>query len=125
MSRPKAPSVAAYLAGQPATQRRILRRIRADIRSVVRGSEDAISYGIPAAKREGKIVVWYAGFAKHVSMFPMGPGVLKAAKVDASKYVTSRGTIQFPLDKPPSSALVKRLVRARLAAMPAKGTSRR
>jgi uncharacterized protein YdhG (YjbR/CyaY superfamily) len=111
--------VRAYLAKQPPLQRRILKQIRADILAVVKGGEDVISYGICAVRQGGRIVAWYAGFAKHVSMFPMGPGILKAAKVDASKYRTAKGTIQFPLDKPPSSALVKRLVRARLAAMPA------
>jgi uncharacterized protein YdhG (YjbR/CyaY superfamily) len=114
-----AEQVRAYLAKQPPLQRRILKQIRADMRALVKDGEDAISYGICAVKRDGRIVAWYAGFTKHVSMFPMGPAILKAAKVDPSKYVTAKGTIQFPLDKPPSSALVKRLVRARLAAMPA------
>jgi uncharacterized protein YdhG (YjbR/CyaY superfamily) len=109
--------VAAYLAAQPPAQRRILKKIRSDIRAAMKGAEDAISYGIPVAKVGGKNAVWYAGFAKHVSMFPMGPAVLRLAKVDASKYVTSKGTIQFPIEKPPSSALVKRLVKARLAIM--------
>jgi uncharacterized protein YdhG (YjbR/CyaY superfamily) len=111
--------VRAYIAKQPPLQRRILKQIRADIFAVVKGGEEVISYGICAVRHSGRVAVWYAGFAKHVSMFPMGPGILKAAKVDASKYKTAKGTIQFPLDKPPSSALVKRLVRARLAAMPA------
>lgn len=119
MTRPNASSIGEYFANQPALQRRILKRIRSDARVVIRGAEDVISYGIPALRRDGRIVVWYAGFAKHVSIFPMGPGILKAAKVDAATYKTSKGTIQFSLDRPPSSALVKRLVRARLSVMPA------
>jgi uncharacterized protein YdhG (YjbR/CyaY superfamily) len=108
-----------YLAAQPATQRRILKRIRADIRAVVPGATDYLSYGVPAIRSNDKVVAWYAGFRKHVSMFPMGPGILRAAKVNAADYVTAKGTIQFPLDAPPSGALVKRLVKARLAAMKA------
>lgn len=121
-----AKGVRAYLAKQPLAHRQILKNIRADVRAVLKGGEDVISYGIPAVKHNGCVVVYYAGFAKHVSMFPMGPGILKAARVDAAQYVTSKGTIQFPLAKPPRSALVRRLVRARLAAIPAaKRTTKR
>jgi uncharacterized protein YdhG (YjbR/CyaY superfamily) len=106
-----------YFAAQPAAQRKILKRIRADIRAVVPAATDYMSYGIPAVRAGDKVVAWYAGFRKHVSIFPMGAAILAAAKVDASKYKTARGTIQFPIDEPPGSALVKRLVKARLAAM--------
>jgi uncharacterized protein YdhG (YjbR/CyaY superfamily) len=119
----EAAKVAAYIAKQPPAHRRILKRIRADLHAALPACEDYFSYRMPAVRSNGRLIAWYAGFRNHVSMFPMGPDVLKLAKVDASKYVTSKGTIQFPVEKPPSSALVKRLARAQLRKITAKARS--
>jgi len=57
----------------------------------------------------------FAAFSKHCSLFPTSMAVMKAFKNDLNNFDISKGTIRFPLDKPPSAALVKKLVKARLA----------
>ena len=74
---------------------------------------EIISYGIPAFKYEGPLI-WFAAFSNHCSLFP-GASVIKALKNELEGYKTSKGTIQFPVDKPVSAALVKKMVKARLA----------
>lgn len=74
---------------------------------------EAISYGMPAFKYKGTLV-WFAAFSNHCSLFP-GASVIKAFTNELEGYKTSKGTIQFPVDKPLPGALVKKMVKARLA----------
>ena len=71
-----------------------------------------ISYGIPAFKHK-KVLVWYAAFSKHCSLFPTA-SVIEAFKDDLKGFIISKGTIQFPLDKPLPTALIKKIVKARV-----------
>ena len=104
-----------YLAGIPEPARSTLNKVRASIRSAMPpGTTEVISYGIPTFKY-GKPVMGYAAFAKHCSLFPYGAAVIEAFKEELKDYPTSKGTIRFPIDKPPSAALVKKLVKAKLA----------
>jgi uncharacterized protein YdhG (YjbR/CyaY superfamily) len=75
---------------------------------------EAISYGIPMFKYQG-LLVGFAAFSKHCSLFPTSMAVMKAFKNELKGYQTSKGTIRFPVDKPLPAALVKKLVKARLA----------
>jgi uncharacterized protein YdhG (YjbR/CyaY superfamily) len=110
----KAKSVDEYLASVPEPAHSTLQQVRAAIRSVVpREATEAISYGMPAFKYKG-ILVWYAAFSKHCSLFP-GSTVIEAFQNELKGFHTSKGTIQFPVDEPLSAALVKKLVKARLA----------
>jgi uncharacterized protein YdhG (YjbR/CyaY superfamily) len=68
---------------------------------------------MPAFKH-GRVLVWYGAFADHMSLFP-GGSVLSQFRHDLAHLKTSKGTIQFPLDKPLPSALIARIVRARVA----------
>jgi uncharacterized protein YdhG (YjbR/CyaY superfamily) len=74
---------------------------------------EVISYRIPMFKYKG-MLVGYAAFAKHCSLFPTGSGVIEKFAKELKPYRTSRGTIQFPSDKPLPDALVKKIVRARV-----------
>lgn len=88
--------------------------IRAAIRSVVpRESTEIISYNIPAFKHK-RILVWYAAFSDHCSLFPSA-AVIEAFKDELKNFSISKGTIHFPLAKPMPTALIKKLVKARLA----------
>jgi uncharacterized protein YdhG (YjbR/CyaY superfamily) len=109
-----AKSVDDYLAGVPEPARSTLQRVRAAIRSAVPAeATEAISYGMPAFKYKGTLV-WFAAFANHCSLFPTA-SVIKAFKNELKGYETTKGTIHFPVDKPLPAALVKKIVKARLA----------
>jgi len=114
MGRNSAPkNIDEYLARVPEPARGTLNKIRAAIRSVAPpGATEAISYGMPAFKHNG-VLVWFAAFSKHCSLFP-GSSVIEAFQGELKSYATSKGTIQFPTDKPLPTALVKKLVRARI-----------
>ena len=109
--------VQAYIARQPAPARKILKRIRQDIRAVAPRATEVFSYGIPGFRLDGKPFVWFAGFRNHLSLYPLGPKIQRAHAAALEGCGFSKGTIRFPLEKPPSSALVRKLVRARLADM--------
>ena len=103
-----------YIANVPEPARTTLKKVRAVIRSVVpRGTTEVISYGMPAFKNNG-VLVWFAAFSDHCSLFPTA-SVIEAFKNELKGYSISKGTIQFPVDKPLPAALVKKLVEARIA----------
>lgn len=103
-----------YLAGIPEPARSTLNKIRAAIRSAVPPeATETISYRIPAFKYNG-VLVWFAAFSDHCSLFPTA-SVVDAFKNELKGYSTSKGTIHFPTDKPLPTALVKKLVKARIA----------
>ncbi|MGC9947371.1 MAG: DUF1801 domain-containing protein [Bryobacteraceae bacterium] len=107
--------VDAYLARVPEPARGTLNRMRAVIRSVVPAeTTEAISYGIPTFKYKGSLVA-YAAFSKHCSFFPMNASLIKTFQDELAGFPTSKGTIRFTVDKPLPLALVKKLVKARIA----------
>ena len=103
-----------YLAGVPEPARSTLNKMRAAIRSTVPPeATETISYGMPAFKHKG-VLVWFAAFSNHCSLFPTA-SVIEAFKTELKGFTTSKGTIHFPTDKPLPTALVKKLVKARVA----------
>jgi len=109
-----AKTVDEYLEGTPEPARSTLKHIRAVIKSVVpKETTEVISYRIPMFKYNG-MLVGYAAFAKHCSLFPTGSGVIERFAKELRPYRTSRGTIQFPSDKPLPDALLKKIVKQRV-----------
>ncbi len=107
-------AVEAYLAKVPEAVRGTLESVRAAIRSAAPpDATEAISYGMPAFRYKGALV-GYAAFKDHCSFFPMSASLLDDFAEDVKKYRTAKGTLQFPLDKPLSATLVRKLVRARV-----------
>jgi uncharacterized protein YdhG (YjbR/CyaY superfamily) len=103
-----------YVAGVPEPARSTLNNLRAAIRSALPPeATETISYRIPAFKYKGGVLVWFAAFSNHCSLFPTA-SVVEAFKNKLKGFSTSKGTIHFPTDKPLPTALVKKLVKARL-----------
>ena len=113
-------SLSAYLAGLPPAVRRQVRRIRTTLRAAAPGAVDVISYGIPALRLDGRILLWYAGWKAHTSLYPLTPAVRRALGDAIASYATSKGTIRFPLEDPPPVALLRKIVRARVAELRSK-----
>lgn len=102
------------MARVPEPAREALSKMRATIRSAVPPeATEIISYGIPAFK-DKKVLVWYAVFFDHCSLFPTA-SVIERFKDELSGFSVSKGTIQFPLAQPLPLALIKKLVKARVA----------
>jgi uncharacterized protein YdhG (YjbR/CyaY superfamily) len=102
-----------YLARVPEPARSTLNRIRAVIRSAVPpAATETISYGMPAFRYK-EVLVWFAAFSDHCSLFPTA-SVIEAYKKELQGFYTSKGTIHFPTDKPLPAALIKKLVKARV-----------
>jgi len=118
--RGKAPkTIDEYLANVRQPARETLEKTRSAIRSVVPPeTTEIISYGIPAFKRK-QVLVWFAAFSDHCSLFPTA-AVIDKFKNDLKGFATTKGTIHFPVDKPLSKTLVRKLVKARLAQIESK-----
>jgi len=120
MGPDKSPDVETYLARCPEPHRTTLEKLRATIGSVVpKGTTEAISYGMPSFQYKGGLV-GYAAFKGHCSFFPMSGRLVEEFADELKAYKTSKGTIQFPVDKPLPAALVKKMVKARIAQNEAK-----
>jgi uncharacterized protein YdhG (YjbR/CyaY superfamily) len=103
-----------YLAGLPQPARSTLTKIRTVIRSAAPPeATEGISYGMPMFKYKG-LLVGFAAFSNHCSLFP-GPSVIETFQDELKSYPTSKGTIRFPMDKSLPAALLKKMVRARVA----------
>jgi uncharacterized protein YdhG (YjbR/CyaY superfamily) len=116
--------VEAYLAKVPEPARTTLQKVRATIRSVVPAeATEGLSYGMPAFRYKGALVA-YAAFKDHCSFFPMQASLLEEMKNELKNYRTSKGTLQFPQDKPLPAALLKKMVKLRVAENKIRSTAR-
>ena len=104
-----------YLAGIPEPAQSTLKHIRRVIRTVVPAeTTEVIRYGIPMFNYRG-MLVGYAAFKNHCSLFPTGSGVIEKFEKELEGFPTSRGTIRFPSAKPLPDSLLKKIVQTRIA----------
>jgi len=104
-----------YLAKVPEPQRSTLKKVRAVIQSVLPAeATEVISYQIPCVKYKG-MLLGYAAFADHCSLFGMSGTLLGPLKEELKNYSTSKGTVRFPIDKPLPATLIRKLVKSAIA----------
>ena len=102
MARPGFESVDDYIAAQPREAQATLQRVRGAIRKALPKAEEVISYQIPGYRLHGGVVIYFAGFKQHFSLYPAGPQLIAAFKKELEPYeYNNKGTIRFPLAKPP------------------------
>lgn len=108
-------TVADYLAALPEPQRVALERLRAVIMAAAPGGTDAISYRMPAVRYRGRVLLSYAAFRDHCSLFPWSGATIDSLGEELAPYRTGKGTLQFRTDEPIPDTLVERIVKARIA----------
>ena len=114
-------AVEAYLAGVPEPAQSTLRKVRETIRGAAPAeAQEGFYYGVPAFKLPKGGVAGYVALKDACSYYPMSGRVITKLKDDLAGYFTSSGAIRFPQDKPLPIALVKKLVKARMAEIAAK-----
>lgn len=112
-------SVDDYVASFPPETRAVLEKVRSTMRSAAPGTEERISYDIPTFTMNGKYVIYFAGWKRHISIYPIPRGD-EALQRDLAPYVAAKGTLRFPLDKPIPYDLIERLTAAAIQARAAK-----
>ena len=114
-------SVDDYLAALPEEQRAALAKLRKTIRAAAPEATEMISYQMPAFKNHGRFLVSYAAFKDHCSFFPASHAVMEALGEELKPYFSGKGTLRFTADKPLPTALVKKIVKARIEENAARG----
>ena len=107
-------SVDEYIAAQPEPSRAALQQVRDVIRRALPGAEEIISYKIPAYRVHGGVVLYFAGWKQHFSLYPIGRRVTATLRDELSQYeFNNKGTVKFPFSEPVPAKLVERIARLR------------
>ncbi len=108
ISKPK--TVDEYIALAKPETKAHLEILRSLIHQVAPDAMEYIGYEMPAYKLNGRVFAYFAGFTKHVSLFP-GPNAIEAFKEELATYKTSKGTVQFPINEKLPQVLIKKLLK--------------
>jgi uncharacterized protein YdhG (YjbR/CyaY superfamily) len=119
-SKKQLKTVDEYISAFPKEVQDILERIRSTIRESAPKAEEAISYGIPAFSLNGRGLVYFGAWKNHIGFYPTPSGI-EAFKKELAPFKQEKGSVQFPLDKPISYGLVKKIVRYRVTEILEKG----
>lgn len=112
---PKHATVDAYMAAQPEAMRPALAKLRATIRSAAPEAEETIAYDMPAYRSNGKFVVSFSAFTKHVSLFPASGAVLAVHGDVLQPHLSGKATLRFDPAKLIPAEVIADIVRIRLA----------
>jgi uncharacterized protein YdhG (YjbR/CyaY superfamily) len=113
MAKADIKSVDEYIASQPKAVQGVLARVRNIIRRAVPGADEAISYKMPAYKLRGGLVIYFAGWKQHYSLYPATDRIVAELKDDLAPYEVKKGTIRFPLSRPVPAKLIERIAKLR------------
>lgn len=111
MTKTNPASVDEYLASQPKAVQAVLERVRSTIRRSVPGAEEVISYKMPTYKLYGNVVLYFAGWKQHFSVYPATGRLVAAFKDEITPYKVSKGTIRFPFSQPEPLKLIARIAK--------------
>lgn len=106
--------VTAYIARIPEPQKSTLVQLRKTIQEIIPNAEEVISYGFPGYRLNGKVICGFDAFKNHCSFFPHSSLVIPELEKELANYKTSKGALQFPINKPLPKALVRKLIATRL-----------
>ena len=112
---PKPRTIDEYLAALSDDKRAALKKLRKAIKAAAPKAEECISYGLPAFRLDGALLVAFGAGAKHCAFYPCSSSTVAKHKGDLKGYETSKGAIRFQADEPLPVALVRKLVKARIA----------
>jgi uncharacterized protein YdhG (YjbR/CyaY superfamily) len=115
-----AESIDNYIAGFPPQTRAALSELRALIKSAAPEATETISYAIPTFDLNGRHLVHFAGYAKHIGFYPI-PSGMKAFEEELKPFKQGKGSVQFPLNEPLPADLIRRIVEFRVAENTRKG----
>jgi uncharacterized protein YdhG (YjbR/CyaY superfamily) len=113
-----------YVAAQPAPARAALERVRAILRKALHGATEGISYQIPVYKLDGVMVLYFAGFRRHYSVYPASAGVVAALGHELEGRLHSKATIRFSYDDPVPARLIARIAKLRAAEVAERKTAK-
>ncbi len=102
-----------YISSFPLATQEMLEQLRATIKKAAPGAEEVISYAMPAFRLNG-MLVWFAAHSTHIGFYPRASGIAAFEK-ELAAYKVSKGTVQFPLDKPLPVRLITKMVKYRVA----------
>ena len=112
-NRSTAASIDEYIAEFPLETRRALQDVRALVKASAPGATETISYAIPTFDLNGRHLVHFAGYAKHIGFYPIPTG-MQAFEDELKPYKQGKGSVQFPLDRPMPTDLIRRIVEFRV-----------
>lgn len=111
--RSTATSIDEYIAGFPPDTQKLLHEMRAVIKAAAPAATETISYAMPTFDLNGRHLVHFAGFARHIGFYPV-PSALEAFKDELKAYKSGKGSAQFPLGRPLPTDLIRRIVEFRV-----------
>jgi uncharacterized protein YdhG (YjbR/CyaY superfamily) len=112
-TRSTANSIDEYIAGFPSEIQKVLQELRALIKAVAPDATETISYAIPTFDLNGRHLVFFAAYEKHIGFYPL-PSGLKVFEAELKPYKRGKGSIQFPLGQPLPTDLIRRIVEFRI-----------
>ena len=114
-TRARSTVIDTYLANVSDAQRGALEKLRKQVLAIVPKAEECISYGLPAFRIDGKVVVGFGAGVRHCALYPWSGGIIARFAAELEGYETSKGTIRFQPERPLPATLLRRIVKARVA----------
>ncbi|OJV12395.1 MAG: hypothetical protein BGO21_06515 [Dyadobacter sp. 50-39] len=110
----KTSSIDEYIANFPEDVQKVLQEIRLVIRETAPDAIETISYDMPTFNLNGTYLVYFAGWKKHVALYPVSAGIAGALSAELSGYKGTKGSVYFPLDKPIPLDLIRKITEWRI-----------